>query len=198
VFRQVVERTALPIQYGCRVEGIDSRSDGLLAVRTSAGVYQTRQVLLAIGRRGSPQKLGVPGEELPNVAYRLKDPEEYAGTRCLVVGGGDAAVEAAVALASQQATQVSLAYRGDSIWRAKKENLTRLDEAVRGGRLQLFLNAKPVQIRPDSVSLDVAGSVVHLFNDYVFVFAGGVVPTRFLQSAGIAMRTVHGEQVSAL
>jgi thioredoxin reductase/Pyruvate/2-oxoacid:ferredoxin oxidoreductase delta subunit len=196
--REAVDRAALPIHFGCRVERIDRGTDGLLEVRTSLGDFPARQVLLAIGRRGTPQKLEIPGEELNKVAYRLKDPEEYAGTRCLVVGGGDSALEAAVALAGEPGTLVTLSYRGKSIWRAKQENLRRLDEAVEQGRVQLFLNTSPVRIEHESVVLNVNGNTVHLLNDFVFIFAGGVLPKKFLEGTGVAMKTVHGEPLSAV
>jgi thioredoxin reductase len=198
VLKQVVERSELPIRYGCGVQRVSRAADGVFEVHTAKGTLLARHVLLAIGRRGTPQKLGIPGEELSKVAYRLKDPAEYAGTRCLVVGGGDSALEAAIALSAEPGTTVSLAYRGNAIWRAKKENLLKFHEAVQAGRLQLHLNAAPTRIGSQSVNLEVNGQCVELPNDYAFIFAGGVLPKKFLEDAGISMKTVRGESVSVV
>src|SRR5579862_986841 len=110
-----------------RVEAIESR-DGVFHIKTTTQSYVASAVLLAIGRRGTPRKLGVAGEELPKVVYRLIDPEQYAGQNVLVVGGGDSALEAAVSVA-ECGGGVVLSYRGDAFARAKQANRARISAA---------------------------------------------------------------------
>jgi thioredoxin reductase len=149
-------------------------------------------VLLAIGRRGTPRKLGVTGEELPKVVYRLLDPEQYRDRRVLVVGGGDSALEAAAAVADAGAAEVTLSYRGDAFNRAKARNREQVQGASSAGRLRTLLRSNVLQIEPDAVLLDCDGRTDRIANDAVIVSAGGVLPTAFLQTLGIAIETKHG------
>lgn len=122
--------------------------------------WQANQILLCIGRRGTPRKLGVPGEESPKVVYRLIDPEQYQGKRVLVVGGGDSALEAAIALSEQPGTQVALSYRGKAFNRARNKNREQLtqrlassDTANQG--IQLFLESNVTRLEDVSQALRV-------------------------------------------
>ena len=161
-------------------------------MRTTKGQYIACSVLLAIGRRGTPRKLGVPGEELPKVVYRLIDPEQYAGQRVLVVGGGDSALEAAASVAEEANTTVILSYRGEAFGRAKPKNRVRVDAAVRRGALTVMLSSNVKAIGRDSVQIDHKGRKLSIRNDAVIVCAGGILPTAFLQSAGIEVETKYG------
>lgn len=191
-FWQDVERkTGLQIRYRERLEAVEPAAGGF-RVRTSAGELHTRYVLLAIGRRGTPRKLGVAGEELPKVVYRLLDPEQYRDQRVLVVGGGDSAIEAATAIADVGGAQVTLSYRGDAFNRVKARNREQLDLAAGSGRLRPVLRSNVLQIDPDAVILDCAGRQERVANDAVIISAGGVLPTAFLQGLGIAVETKHG------
>ena len=120
----------LPLQEGVTFHRVEELGDALV-VETSAGTIPTRNVCLAIGRGGSPRKLGVPGEDLPKVAYSLMDAASYRGRRVLVVGGGDSAVEAAIGLAEQPGNEVTLSYRGEAFTRIKARNEARLDHEPR-------------------------------------------------------------------
>lgn len=191
-FWQDAERRAgLDIRYRERVDGIEPVAGGF-HVRTSAGELKTRYVLLAIGRRGTPRKLGVRGEELPKVVYRLIDPEQYRGQRVLVVGGGDSALEAATSIAEIEGTSVALSYRGDAFSRAKQRNRERVQAAATAGRLRTLLRSTVQRIESATVLLDCDGKPERLDNDAVIVSAGGVLPTAFLQALGIAVETKHG------
>ena len=191
-FWQEVERkTGLEIRYRQRVEAIEKLSQGF-RVRTSGGEFLTRYVLLAIGRRGTPRKLGVAGEELPKVVYRLLDPEQYRDQRVLVVGGGDSALEAAASIAEVSGTDVTLSYRGDAFSRAKARNRDRIQAATAAGRLRTLLGSNVLKIEPEAVVLDCSGNTERVANDAVIVSAGGVLPTAFLQGLGIAVETKHG------
>jgi len=189
----VVGKTGLTIHFKERMEEIRPDRGGFL-VKTTAGEYSTRAVLLAIGRRGTPRKLGVEGESLPKVVYQLIDPEQYQGQKVLVVGGGDSALEAALAISEQPGTEVALSYRGEVFGRVKPKNRARLDEAQTGGRLRVMLNSNVKLITPHSVTLDDAGETVELPNDAVIISAGGVLPIDLLRKLGIHFETKHGTE----
>ncbi len=185
------QRTGVRINYEERMEAVTRNDDGF-TVRTTRGVYETRSVLLAVGRRGTPRKLEVEGEELPKVVYRLVDPEQYRGLAVLVVGGGDSALEAATSIADVPGATVALSYRGDAFSRAKEKNRERLQVAVAAGRLQLILNSTVKSISAKHVRLEQSGETVDLPNDAVIVCLGGVLPTAILKEMGIEVETKFG------
>jgi thioredoxin reductase/Pyruvate/2-oxoacid:ferredoxin oxidoreductase delta subunit len=181
----------LKINYKERVDGIERR-DGVFHVKTSTRSHVASTVLLAIGRRGTPRKLGVPGEELPKVVYRLIDPEQYRGRKVVVVGGGDSALEAAASVAELGDSEVILSYRGEAFQRAKQRNRQRVDEASAKGRLKVLLNSTIREIRPEAVVLKHADRELKVANDAVIVSAGGILPNDFLRSIGIEVETKFG------
>jgi thioredoxin reductase (NADPH) len=182
---------ALKISYKERVESIENK-DGAFHVKTSTQQYVASAILLGIGRRGTPRKLGVPGEELPKVVYRLIDPEQYRGQQVIVVGGGDSALEAAASIAELGGTPVILSYRGDAFQRAKQRNRQRVDQASANGQLKVLLNSQIREIRTDSVLLQQSGQEMKVANDAVIVSAGGILPNDFLKSIGIKVETKYG------
>jgi thioredoxin reductase len=161
-------------------------------VRTTTQQFAAASVLLAIGRRGTPRKLGVPGEELPKVVYRLIDPEQYRGQQVIVVGGGDSALEAAASIAELGDTSVVLSYRGEAFQRAKQRNRQRVEEASAKGQLNVMLNSQIREIRSDEVLLKQSGKELKTPNDAVIVSAGGVLPNDFLRAVGIQVETKFG------
>jgi thioredoxin reductase (NADPH) len=167
------------------VESIRHQQDGSFIVSTPKGEYRGRSVVLAIGRSGTPQKLGVKGEDLPKVMYRLLEADHYIGKDILVVGGGDSAVEAAMGLAVQKGNRVTLSYRKGAFSRIKERNTQRLQDAMRSPQLRVVLNSTPVEITEAQVILDVNGTRQELPNDFVWIFAGGVAPNEFLKKIGI-------------
>ncbi len=183
----------LNISYQERVEAVERR-DGVFHVRTSKGQHVVSAVLLGIGRRGTPRKLGVPGEEQSKVVYRLIDPEQYRGKRVIVVGGGDSALEAAASVAELGDAHVTLSYRGEAFQRAKQRNRQRVDAAAASGRLTVLLNSQLTEIRPDEVLLRHADKDLKLANDAVIVSAGGILPNDFLKSIGIQVETKWGTE----
>ena len=193
-FWQEAERkTDIRINYRERVDDI-TRTGDAFTVKSSKGTYQTRSVLLAIGRRGTPRKLGVPGEQLPKVVYRLIDPEQYAGQQVLVVGGGDSALEAAASIAEAVGGGVVLSYRGGEFDRAKARNRERIESATRGGKLRLLMKSSVKQIEPQAVAIEHEGAMVNMRNDAVIVSAGGVLPSDFLKRIGITVETKRGQE----
>ena len=190
-WREVERKTGLQIRYRERVEAITKHEAGFV-VRTTSSEYRTASVLLAIGRRGTPRKLGVPGEELPKVVYRLLDPEQYAGQHVLVVGGGDSALEAAASIAENGGRSVTLSYRGEAFSRAKPGNRERVAAAERSGRLKQLFKSEVRRIEQDRVVMDCDGREVVLPNDAVIVSAGGILPAEFLRGIGVNVETKYG------
>ncbi len=191
--RGVETKTGVQIRYNERMEEIRKTDMGFV-VKTSRGTYDTRTVLLAVGRGGTPRKLEVTGEELPKVVYRLIDPEQYRRQRVLVVGGGDAAMEAACSIAAEPGTTVALSYRGEAFSRAKDKNRQKVKEAEAKGRLRVILNSTIKEIRPETVILERQAEIIELPNDAVIVCAGGVLPTEFLKKLGVQIETKFGTQ----
>jgi thioredoxin reductase (NADPH) len=181
----VLNRADFNVRTGTKVEDIKRREDGVFEVATSGGLFRAHAVLLALGRAGEPRKLGVKGEELPKVMYRLIEADHYTNKKILVVGGGDSAVEAAMGLAHQQGNQVTLSYRQSAFGRIKERNAKRMDECIRNGRVKVIYNSLPVEFTPDAVVLEVTGRQQRIPNDYVWIFAGGTPPYDFLKKIGV-------------
>jgi len=190
-WRDAERRTGININYQERVEDILRDGDGFI-VKSNRGEYRTHSVLLAIGRRGTPRKLGVEGEELPKVVYRLIDPEQYAGRNVLVVGGGDSALEAAASIAESGGRSVVLSYRGDAFQRAKQANRQRIAAAEQSGVLRVLLNSTVQRILTQAVAIERQGQVFALKNDAVIVNAGGLLPSDFLRKVGINVEAKFG------
>lgn len=180
----LIDRARLDVRFGSRVDAL-SRVDGLFHVRSGTTAHRSPFVLLALGRRGTPRKLGVPGEELPKVSYALIDAESYRNTKALIVGGGDSAVEAAIGLARQAGNEVTLSYRREKLVRIKQKNEERLQREVAAGRVRLMMPSEVAEIRPASVRLRNPAGVLELDNEWVFVFAGGDPPFDLLRRSGV-------------
>ena len=191
VWQEIEQRTDIQIRYQEKVDAID-RTDSGFVVTTSKARYKTQNILLAIGRRGTPRKLGVPGEEQAKVVYRLIDPEQYINQKVLVVGGGDSALEAALSIAEQPGTEVTLSYRSGAFSRAKEKNRQRIEQAGETGKIRVLLNSNVAEITRDSVTINVADQPTTLPNDAVIVNAGGILPTAFLKETGIEVETKYG------
>lgn len=196
-FESVVQRTGLQIAEGERVDAVQKRADGSFDVTTSKRALHVGQVVLAVGRRGTPRRLEVPGEELEKVVYRLVDPALHEEEHVLVCGAGDSAVEAALALSEQPGTVVTLAHRGAAIDRPKVKNKELLAAAQAAGRVDVRLHTEVVSIERDRVVLRVDDRREVLPNDTVFVLVGGVLPTDFLKAAGVSIARHHGKRVVA-
>jgi len=180
-------RADLQVRTRERVEGIKRESDGLFTVTSVKGTIRARHVILAIGRRGTPRKLGVKGEELSKVMYGLIEAEAYTGASILVVGGGDSAIEAAMGLAHQKGNKVTLSYRGEAFGRIKERNQQRIEDCIRRGMVRVLFKSNVKEIRAKSVLLDIAGADQEVPNSYVWVFAGGVPPKDFLEKCGLTL-----------
>lgn len=206
VWRRVVDEHRLDLRSGETFEQLERDEGGRFVVQTDRGAYVATHVCLALGRRGVPNRLGIPGEDLPNVAYAMLDARSYIGRRSLVVGGGDSAIETALALAEQPGNQVTLAYRQEAFFRARARNVERIHAAIADGRVHVALRTELIAVHEGSVELaisdpvtlsrfvpELAGGVavetattVTLPNDDVFVMTGGTPPKSQLAAAGVS------------
>jgi thioredoxin reductase len=168
-----------------KVEHIAKDEDGIFVVKTATTDYRARAVILALGKTGTPRKLGVPGEELAKVMYRLIEADHYVNKKILIVGGGDSAVEAAMGLANQPGNKVTLCYRGAQFSRIKERNSKRIEDCMRSGKVEVLFNSNPVEFKADSAVLDVQGQKRELPNNFVWIFLGGVPPYDFLKKIGV-------------
>lgn len=195
LWQSVIKKYHLEIKERTKVEKIDY-TDGIFYVGTSTGeTFSTQTVLLAMGRRGTPRKLNIPGEESQKVSYRLLDSEQIKNKKIIVVGGGDSAVEAALMLCNEN--QVTLSYRKEQFSRLKVKNKSLIDSAMNVGMLQVIFMSDLVSIENETVHLKITGQdeASILENDLVYIFAGGELPTEFLKKTGIQMNTKKGEAV---
>jgi thioredoxin reductase len=138
-----------------------------------------------MGKRGTPRRLGVPGEDLSKVSYRLIEAETYSDNDVLVVGGGDSALEAALALGRDRRNRVALSYRKDTFERARERNQNAVAQAEEQGLLKILRRSEVQEIRPASVLLSSPDGPTELPNDFVFVMIGGESPEGFLRKTGI-------------
>jgi thioredoxin reductase len=184
VWQKILTRTALRVETDHKVTDVRPCDGGFVLV-TATAEYRARNVVLALGRRGTPRKLGVPGEDLSKVMYRLIDADGYRENDLLVVGGGDSAIEAAVGLALHNTNRVTLSYRKGEFTRIKERNRQKIEEYMRRKRVSILFNSEVEEILPDSVRIRTSGSPLLLPNDNVFIFAGGDMPFELLRRAGI-------------
>jgi thioredoxin reductase/Pyruvate/2-oxoacid:ferredoxin oxidoreductase delta subunit len=190
-WENAARQTGLAIRYGEQVAAITQLDKGF-EVRTTHASYRTSSVLLAIGRRGTPRKLEVEGEDQAKVVYRLIDPQQYKRRHVLVVGGGDSALEAAASIAEQPGTMVTLSHRSEAFSRAKVKNRERVEIAEKSGHLKILLQSSVKRIGRDDVEIEQKGRRMRIKNDAVIVCAGGILPTAFLKGVGIEVQTKYG------
>jgi putative YpdA family bacillithiol system oxidoreductase len=184
VWETIVANTGLDVHAGQKVENVVREGD-VFRVETAKASYHARRVVLAMGRRGTPRALGVPGEELDKVFYDIVEMEAFAGKRVLVVGGGDSAVESAIGLANQAGTQVTLSYRGEQLSRVKDRNVEKMRKALDSGKIRTLFGSHVREVRGDVVVLDLGGEATILPNDVVFIRIGGEAPFAFLEKLGV-------------
>jgi thioredoxin reductase len=184
VWEAIIAENRLKILTGCRVEEI-ARFGELFVVRAGLQIVRARRVVLAMGRRGTPRRLGVPGEELPNVFYDIVEMEPFAGRRVVVVGGGDSAAESALGLANQEGTAVHLVHRGERFDRMQPSLLAKLKKAVSDARITLVLKAEVREIHPAALILDVGDQRLKIPYDDLIIRVGGEAPTHVLEGLGV-------------
>ena len=181
----VLNRADFNVRTGESVTDVLKNEQGVFTVVTTSSAYTARAVILALGRTGTPRKMGVKGEELPKVMYRLIEADHYVNKQILIVGGGDSAVEAAMGLANQVGNKVTLSYRQERFSRIKERNAKRIEECISKGKLTVLYNSMPTEVKEASVVIDVEGTPREIPNDFVWVFAGGTPPNEFLKKIGV-------------
>ena len=187
----VLSKNDIEIKEHTKVENIFPDGNGFRVTTNRGNEFQTHAILLAIGRRGSPKKLGVLGEQMEKVAYRLLEPERIFSKKIMVVGGGDAAVEAALALAEQN--QVTLSYRQEAFRRIRPENRERINFATGMEKLKVIYNSNLIEIEKSKVKLKIKnGNIQELKNDLVYIFIGGELPLQFLKKTGVIVSKRFG------
>ena len=195
LWKSVLEKNKITINEQEKVLEI-IKQDNFFVVKTDHGHYTSKGIILAIGRRGSPRKLGVPGEERDNVYYRLLEPELLHNKNILVVGGGDSAIETAMLLADEN-NFVTLSYRSESFSRLKPKNLVRVKEYIKNKKIKTLFNSNVKEILADRVSFTLSNKPDELTikNDITYIFAGGILPTSFLESIGIKITKKFGDAI---
>ncbi len=193
LWEEVLKKNNITINEQEKVESIQ-KINNYFEVKTSKGTYTSNSVLLAIGRRGTPRKLGVTGEEKEKVAYRLLEPELIHDMHILVVGGGDSAIENALLLAEEK-NYVTISYRSDSFSRIKPMNLKRINDAMESNKVKVIFNSNVKQILDDKVILSINSSMREIKNDLVYIFAGGELPSKFLEKIGVTITKKFGEAI---
>jgi putative YpdA family bacillithiol system oxidoreductase len=182
---KVLHRADFKVRTGQKVEDIKRGEDGVFTVSTQDSKYRSHAVILALGRTGTPRKLGVKGEDLSKVMYRLIEADHYVNKRIMVVGGGDSAVEAAMGLAHQVGNKVTLSYRQSQFSRIKERNSQRIAESMKSGMVEVLFNSNPIEFKEQSVLIEVEGQQREIPNDFVWIFAGGTPPNDFLKKVGV-------------
>jgi len=195
LWEDIREKTGLQVAVGQLVEKIERGEDGSWLVSSTGGVFKTANVLLALGRRGSPRKLDVPGEEQYKVVYRVIEPEVFQDQHVLVVGGGNAAVESAFALIDEgKCASVTISYRKNNFARCRQPNRKRIEAEMGAGRLTALMGTQVEEIFEDRVTLrDASEEQLSIQNDAVVIQVGGTAPTALLQDVGIEIVTKYGE-----
>ncbi|MEM7156989.1 MAG: NAD(P)-binding domain-containing protein [Myxococcota bacterium] len=190
---KIIRSRQIHVQERTRVTGMAALQWGgpfrvdAVASTGQATQVMAKRVLLAFGRRGTPRKLKVPIPDpmVDHVHYSLADAASFAGQRVLVVGLGDVAMEAAVALASQPQTKVTVSYRGPDFKRGKRRNIEEVRRQAELGNIDLRFSTEIAQLEPGVVHLSGSGGTQTLGVDAVFVMIGNVAPWAFLGSLGI-------------
>ena len=195
LWHTVLSKNNVTIKENSKVQAIIPQGDMFKIETTNGDDYTTKTVLLSIGRRGTPKKLNITGENSEKVAYRLLEPEEIQNKKILIVGGGDSAIEAALLLADKN--KVTISYRNDSFNRLKTKNTEKINVAIKKGLVDVKFNSTLISIQAHYVlySENNSAETLQLENDLVYVFAGGELPTEFLRKIGIKITTKYGESV---
>ena len=194
LWKAIMEKHGVPAKTGVTVHAVVDEPDGMWRVETNAGSLRAANVLLALGRRGAPRKLEVPGEDQAKVHYNLVEPDSFAGKHVLVVGGGNSAVETALTLADfDRCASISISYRRETFARCGGDNRRRVEAAMREGKVKALLPSQIVAIGQGEVVLTRAGRETRIPNDAVIVQIGGTAPAELLRSFGIHVVTKWGE-----
>ena len=184
IWLEIIASRKLNIISQQKIEHV-GRDNGLFTISNGDRTITAGRVILAMGRRGTPRKLGVSGEDMAKVMYQLVDAQSYSNANILVVGGGDSAVEAAIGLARQPGNKVTLSYRKAMLFRIKKKNEERINELINKGDIKTLFSTQVKEIGEKSVKIESESGILDIPNDFIFVFAGGIPPFDMLKKIGV-------------
>ena len=171
------------------VKQLRCRGDRMLVTLGDGSEITARFAIVAIGRSGQYRKLGIDGEERDKVYNRLHDPKDYASMRTAVIGGGDSALETAIAL-SEAGSQVTLIHRRDRFSRPKPDNVEQLEALQREGKIDLRMESEVTRIGENDLDLRGGdGNNTTIDNQIVFAMLGREAPLDFFRRAGVKIRT---------
>ncbi|WP_411823341.1 NAD(P)-binding domain-containing protein [Leptospira sp. 'Mane'] len=184
----VLRSHSLPLLEGERVNAVTRNTVGF-TVRTESGKeFHSNHVIIAMGKSGDPRRLGVPGEDLPHVSYRLIDPKDYSHKKVVIVGGGDSAVEAAIAV-SEFAESVTLVHRGSELTRPKEDNIKKLGSLLKHGKINLLKESNVREIQKSNVISASPSGAKKIPTDEVLLLLGTTPPIPFLKKLGIQIQS---------
>ncbi len=193
---EIREKYELIIQENTKVDSINKENDFFVSILQGGEKIFSKSVLLAIGRRGSPRKLNIPGEISTHVAYRLIEADEIKNERIMVVGGGDSAIEAALMLKDQN--EVFLSYRKSEFARIKSLNEEKIKAAINANQIKVIFNSELKEISKNSLKIECNGIQETMESiDKVYIFAGGELPTEFLKNAGVNMEIAKNKIIKS-
>ena len=190
LWQKVLSENNISIKEKTKVDMMSYENDHFKLKTNTNEEFKTKKILLAIGRRGSPRKLNIAGEETEKVAYRLLEPENIHSKKIVVVGGGDSAIEAALSLAEQN--KVILSYRSEAFNRIKPKNRENVNRAAEKGVLKIIYKSNLLSVDKEHVIMNIGNEQINVKNDLVYIFAGGELPTQFLQNAGVMITKRFG------
>jgi thioredoxin reductase (NADPH) len=196
-WQKIIEKASLDVRTNEKVTDIQKISE-IFSITSSTIQTTAHNVILALGRRGTPRKLGVPGEELSKVMYRLIDTSTYNNNHILVVGGGDSAIEAAVGLSIQKNNTVTLSYRKGEFSRIKERNKGHIEDAASKKKVNVVFNSEVKEIRENSVILKTLNGDLEIPNEFVFIFAGGEMPFELMKKIGISSQLQEIEEKTSV
>ncbi len=197
-WHKIVDDNGIEVRLGHGVDSIVKDGKNFTVTVQNGSNFKAHRVILAIGQRGNPRKLGVPGEDREEVYHRLYSPKHYSDENIIVVGGGNSAVEAALVLCEQN--RVVLSYRKDAFGRIFKDNRRKLDEAVQAGKIKLALSSNVTEFSKGFATLQLSNKegnkTTGTFSyQHAFVLVGAELPLKFFKEQNIKL---EGEWTGSL
>lgn len=192
LFHGLIIKYRIPVQENCRAESIIKLNNSFNVISSDLQKFTTAAVLLAIGKRGSPRKLNIPGESKEKVAYSIPDIDNIKGERILIVGNNNIAVESALILSGQN--EVTIACRQNTFSDLKPLTGKLISKAASLGSIKILSSSRVILIEENHIILSTPEGYIKLHNDLVFILYGGDSAENFLEKAGISTAGVFAEE----
>lgn len=188
------QRTGLKVTESCKFEGVADLGNGVFQIKTSKGEFKAAKIILAMGVRGSPRKLGLKNEDMSKVTYSLIDASQYVSKEIAVVGSGNSALEAVISLCNSKLNnKINLLIRGPGFDRSNQENQDAVKDLEAAGRVKIHYNTVCSAIEEKTIEIASGDKKQSIANDYLFIFAGAEIPFKFLMDLGIQIDKKFGE-----